>query len=125
MITGRDKADVNTVLATWDFGEEPMTALGRLAEARKLCALNPHVAMEYWSLALSPKLPPPAVLISNVMDIDVPDMALGGCGEGCPIALAFGRERTHIVFDHRIFDEPDERVFAELYEEKLNEALDS
>lgn len=115
MITGRDKADLNTVLATWDFGEESIVALARLAEGRKLLTLPSRVAAEYSQRSLSVALPPPAALVSNVMGMQRPDMALGGCGEGCPIAVGFGSKFTHLVFDHRVFDAPDEILFAERF----------
>ena len=118
MITGRDKADRDTVLATWDYGEEAVVALARLNEGRKLLSLPPRVAAEYSQWSLSVALPPPAALIS-VVNMEHPDMALGGCGEGCPIAVGVGTKYTHLVFDHRIFDASDEQIFVERYNEAL------
>ena len=122
LITGRDKANENTVVATWDFGENYLTAFRRLNEARKIFTLSPLVAAEYLLSALKPNLPPPQCLISNVMELSEcePDMGLGGCSANCPIAMAIGHEKINITFDHRIFDwNPHEITFVKVIRKHL------
>lgn len=115
-LSGRDRDNRDVILGTWDYGEPAGKAIARMGEYRKIFSLAPAVAAEYANLCLSPHLPPPQALISNVM-MDDPrisfDMTLGGCSEGIPIAVAFGRKDIHVRMDHRIFDwDPDEKLLA-------------
>jgi hypothetical protein len=115
LCTGRDKADRNTLLATWDAGEHPLRMLRRLADARRLLTLPPAVAAEFLYRP-APNLAPPQVLLSCTVGgpEERPDMSLmGGCNYHCPIAVAIGSEYLHCVFDHRVYDYSDEKVFGE------------
>jgi hypothetical protein len=115
LCTGRDKSDRNTLLATWDLGEHPLRMLRRLADARRLLTLPVEVAAEFLYRP-APSLAPPQVLVSCTVGgpEERPDMSLmGGCNYHCPIAVAIGTEYLHCVFDHRVYDYSDERVFGE------------
>lgn len=128
VVTGRDKADTETIIATWDDGEQYPAILRRLGEARRLLAELPTVVMvEQWVRPFNPELPPPAILLS-VTSSDAPDeierQALGGCAAGaCPIAIAAGRRRIDFVFDHRLYDYADEKLFAQSFMDALENRL--
>ncbi len=126
LLTGRDRLDRETLLATWDVGEPYLLAMRRLGECRRMLSDVPaDVVVEHWQRSISTALPPPQVLISVVMSAapdEVPRMSLGGCAGTCPIAIAAGPARIDFVFDHRLYDYSDEKVFTETFMKALCEA---
>ena len=112
-ITARTRDDTSTIVATWDYGEPITQPMRRINALRRfLDATTPELAVTILERLLKPNLTPPQVMLSNVMMLDDPDMALGSAPGSAPIAIAVGRQRTHIVFDHRLYDPPDEAAFA-------------
>lgn len=124
-ITGRSKDDRSTVVGTWDYGESSLVAFRRLNVVRKLLATVPsQLAASLLFHLKNPDWPPPQVLVSNVMNLEYPDMALGSAPGASPIAIAVGSKFTHMVFDHRLYDPVDEAEFVKLYNAELKGALE-
>lgn len=124
MVTGRTRDDRDTIVATWDYGESHLAALGRLGSVRTLLESVPcDVAVDLLARLQNRDFPPPQVLLSIVTMLDDPDMALGSAPGASPIAMAVGRKRIHVVFDHRLYDPADEAIFVDTFLGHLEEEL--
>lgn len=126
-ITANDADAV--IFGTWDYGEPVESALGRLNEARRILRLPAPVARAFWTRTFIPELPPPQVVLSNVIPVGErrPMTCLGGYDEGgaeTPIVIAVGIERIHIVMDHRVYNpKPDLVLFRDRFLEEIEKAL--
>ena len=104
-VTGRDREDQQTLIATLDYGESTLQLMKRFATMRRILKLPPVVARTFLDRAIDPNLPPPQVVLSNVSHLlDNPEMCLGACAGGSPIAINIGRKTSHVVLDHRLYD---------------------
>lgn len=125
-ITARTHDDLYTLVATWDYGESIAAPMHRISAIRRfLEAVPPELAVSILERLLKPNLIPPQVMVSNVMMLDDPDMALASAPGSAPIAMAVGRRRTHLVFDHRLYDPPDEAAFISAFHVNLSAIMKS
>lgn len=126
-VTGRTKGDGETIVATWDRGDEMNEVLGRLVRTRRIIAdLPSEVAYQLLKTADFPHLPPPQALISDciVAEEQEPQTSLFGCGAGAPISIAVGVKRTHICLDHRLYDpRPHMQTLVRGFQEQIEAAL--
>jgi hypothetical protein len=84
----------------------------------------------YDRLRRADDLPPPQVVLSNVIPIGLERGAtvLGAYDDGgasTPIVVAVMRTEIHIQFDHRVYNPPDEQSFAESFSRLLGDNLSS
>lgn len=124
IITAYDKDD-EVISATWDYGEPFDEAFTRLGQIRRTLRRVPVItATAYLNVDLK-SLPPPQVVVSNVIPVGIvdPDTSLGGYASNfnmSPIIMATGKQITHIVFDHRLYTPKDEQIFADSFLEYIN-----
>ena len=128
MVTGYDRLGAQVLFATWDYGEPVDAPLQRLAEARRIVRLLPPMtARAMLSRVRIAELPPPQIILSNVISlIDDPITTLGGYDRGgadTPVTLAVGRQYMHLVVDHRIYNPPDEQALVKPFLERVTVKL--
>lgn len=127
-VTGRTRGGGETLAVTWDYGESVNQPIRRLNRLRRLLTELPdEVAYRIMSADLTPDLPPPQALLSDVIGVDErdPDTALAGCGGSAPMSIAVGVRTTHFVFDHRLVDPDHFQPLVTTYQRYLSEALDN
>jgi hypothetical protein len=115
LVTGYDMSGEHIIFGTWDYGETVYAPLQRLAEVRRIVRLPAATAKSLLARTVVPELPPPQVVVSNIIGsgIDDPTTSLGGyaaAGVDIPMMLVVGRHMMHLVVDHRVFNPPDEAL---------------
>ena len=127
-VTAYERTGRFVIGATWDAGEDSALVLGRFAEVRRICKLDPRAARALLVRDVR-QLPPPQLVLSNVISVGIEDggSALGGYdarGAAIPISVIVMRKRIQFVFDHRIYNPPDEHAFVESFGERLRNRIE-
>ena len=127
LVTGYDHTKNYVIAATWDDGEPLSSAMERLVEFRNICRLPSPVARALIKRILILELPPPQLVLSNVIPVGIerPGSNLAGYAGSLqiPMTLCVGTEETQLIVDHRVCNPHDEQYFRDKFLEALNANL--